>query len=646
MRLLACVLLLVAASALASAAAQQTGQVSLAALFQDHAVLQRDQSIRIWGRAHPGEKITLSLGANRAETATDAAGRWHAQLPAMPAGGPYDLVVHGASGASQTVKDVLIGDVWLCSGQSNMVLEVRRSLNAPHEISVSADDGMRLLTVGLQSARRPLEEFALPMKWAAAGPETVPDFSAACFFFAQELRKTRNIPMGLVVAAWGGSTIQAWMSEAALQRVGGYDDGLSILAQSATDEPAAQKRWGHQWEAWWSARNKDSPWRDDTSAWKPVPAMTAWETWGVPEFKDYDGLAWFAVDVTLNAQQAQQKATLSLGNIDEVDETWVNGQPVGASGSGDRSYFLPAGALKPGRNTIVISVLDTYAFGGLYDEPEKRALRLADGSSIPLDPNGWRVRIANGNYGPPPRAPWESLAGLTTIANGMIAPMHDYAFKGVLWYQGESNADRDPGGYGKLLAGLMADWRARFALPDLPFLIVQLANYGAPATHPGPSGWAEVRDQQRAAVRADKRAALAVAIDLGEWFDIHPPNKEELGKRLSRAARHLVYGEALAPSGPWAERATRQGGEIIVTFSGVTGSLRTLSSDHAIGFELCNAAATSCRYAIARVHGSRATLTVGKGPAELVRFCWADSPVCNVYDDAGLPAGPFRMTVK
>lgn len=631
------------APALARQAAPTPG-----ALFADHAVLQRDRPISIWGRADPGAGVVVSLADRTVRATADAEGRWNAMLPALPAGGPHDLTLE--SGGRTTVRrDILIGDVFLCSGQSNMALPLSRALNAPGEIAGSADDEIRLLTVPLKNLPTPQAEFSTPLSWAAAGPETVADFSAACYFFARDLRRDHDVPMGLIADAWGGSTIQAWMSAPALEAVGDYDASLAILSQYAAGRPEAQSAWGAQWEAWWREHGQGEPWREPTSAsgWTAVPAMTPWEQWGEPELSEFNGMVWYRTDITLSAEQASQSAVLSLGGVDEADQTWVNGVPVGASGSGDRTYPLPDGLLKPGVNTVTVNVLDTYGVGGLYGPAEKRVLKLADGSAVPLDVGGWRYRQVAGDLGAQPRAPWEALAGLTTIHNAMIAPMRDYGLKGVLWYQGESNAGRNPEGYDRLLTGLMADWRRQFDNLDLPFLIVSLANYGAPSSTPGPSGWAELRDRVRTAVAGDDHAALAVAVDLGDRWDIHPAQKLELGRRLARAARAVVYGETIAPSGPEVVEARRAGDEVVVTFRNVENGLRAYSGGRALGFELCAADGTACRYAEAHAESDVVRLTVPAGAAAgQVRYAWADNPVINLFDGAGLPAGPFRLDVQ
>ena len=629
-------------------------------VFQDHAVLQRDEPINVWGEASPRETLSVSLGIQTASARADERGHWHATLRAIPAGGPHELAVRTQSGQVQTASDVLAGDVWLCSGQSNMVLQVHRSLDSRSEIANSANDAIRMLTVAETSSPHPLDRFAQPVMWQIASPATVPDFSAACFYFARELRKTVDVPMGLIVSAWGGSGIETWMSEAALRAAGGNDAALDVLALYAERPAAANARWGAMWEAWWlqrtQARRESAPWAiKPAGAWRVVPrALGYWEQWGVPELASYDGMVWYRTTVTLSAQQAQQQAVLSLGRVDEMDQTWINSRPIGSAAGASqadtepvilpgpgRAYRLPRGTLQAGENVIVVNVLDTYSFGGLAGPV---ALQFADGSTMRLD-NEWRYQLPPAGIEEPPRAPWDPTRGKTALYNAMIAPLGDLSMRGVAWYQGETNTGTSST-YQDLLTRFMADWRGKFGA-ELPFLIVQLANYGQPPTAPAESGWAEVREAQRLAVANDGHAGLAITIDIGERYDIHPSNKQEIGRRLARAARRVVYGEQIAPSGPAALSARRSGTNVVVTFGDVADHLIAYSADRPIGFELCTRDAGSCRYAAASIDGERVYLDAAAfAAATRVRYCWADSPVCTLFDTARLPAGPFQIEVQ
>jgi sialate O-acetylesterase len=623
-----------------------TAEPLLHPIFQDHVVLQREQPIRVWGRANPGEIVTVTLANVTASARADDSGRWQTDVPALPAGGPHTLTARTAH-TTQAVNDVLIGDVWLCAGQSNMALQVARTLDARSEIANSANQTIRMLTVPLASSPQPLDNFTEAVRWEVAAPATVPNWGATCFYFARELQKAVRVPMGMINAAWGGSNIQTWMSEAALRAIPGYATPLDALRLYATDQPAAVARWGEVWMNWWRKQRSTQPWAAGarSAQWQPAPAaLTPWESWGVPELTQYNGMVWYRTDVVLTPAQAKQSATLAIGAVDEVDATWLNGVFVGSTSDPGRprEYAITAGQLRAGPNAIVVNALDTYAAGGMYGPAEKRVLRLGDGTAIPL--SSWHYQIAAGVQSPP-RTPWEATGGLTTIRNAMIAPIAGYTLRGALWYQGESNTGRADQ-YQRLLSGLMADWRASFS-PRLPFLIVQLAGYGAPPTKPVESGWAALRDAQRLTVLADGNAGLAVAIDIGDRYDIHPANKQELGRRLARAARRVVYGEKIAASGPAVVSARRVGDDVEVTFTDITGRLVSYSADAPIGFELCGDNRNSCRYATARLSADGVRLAVPPGAAPTrVRYCWADHPICTLFDEASLPAGPFEVKIQ
>jgi sialate O-acetylesterase len=629
----------------------------LAPVFQDHAVLQRDRPIPVWGRAQPGAQVQLDFAGSHVTARADKHGDWQAQLPMQKAGGPYTLQVRSGT-AAQVASDILIGDVWLCSGQSNMELPVRRTLNADGEIAQANNDSIRMLRVPQTATPAPQDSFGGAASWLSATPENVPNFSAACYYFARELQKTDKVPQGLINASLGGSRIEAWLDAASLRKAGGDEEALNVLAQYAHDPQGANAQWGQMWAKWWralpdSAKAEpavgDEPWQPgaSTAGWREAPhSMGDYQQWGLPELASFNGMLWYRTTVKLTAAQAAQPTTLWLGNVDEVDETWVNGRGVGSSyGGADRHYTLPNGLLHAGDNVIVVNALNTYAGGGIIGPASTRALHFADGSSVALDDAGWQYRKVPLAAGTPPLAPWLSASGKTTLYNGMIAPLGHYALRGALWYQGESNTG-EAGSYRKLLEALRDELRSRFGA-DLPLLIVQLANYGAVPTHPVVSGTAELREAQRQVAKEDAHSGLAVTIDIGEHSDIHPANKQELGRRLARAARHVVYGDALAPSGPIPLSARREGDAVVVGFGDVSGKLLAHGGEDLLGFELCDAQADSCRYAHAEIRNDHEViLRAPVSAATRVRYAWADSPLVNLYDESGLPAGPFQFDIS
>ena len=643
--------LVVTMTASAAAGDAQASHPLLASIFQDHAVLQRERPLAVWGSAAPGDAVTVSLNGQQASAKADASGRWSAQLPAMEAGGPFTLEARTGSGTTQALSDILIGDVWLCSGQSNMEFPVSRASGGMFVAARSADDRLRLLAVPHSDRTAPATDLPASAVWKLAAPDTVRGFSAACYFMARELQETVKVPMGLVDSAWGGSAAEAWTAESGLRAAGGFDDRLDLLRLYAKDEAAANQRMGALWEGWWRTHSKSGtePWQVDaarTGEWHAVPEpMRNWKTWGVPELAQHDGMVWFRRTVTLTPEQAARTATLSLGAIDEVDETWVNGRPIrNTFGWGtDRTYTLPAGILRPGENVIVVNVLSTWDAGGMTGPADKLALKFDDGTKVALG-GDWLYQVVPLEIGRPPRAPWESVAGLTTLYNGMIAPLGPLGLRGAVWYQGETNADT-PAGYQKILAGLMASWRSQLGA-DLPFIIVQLPGFGPVPTEPVESGWSDIREAQRLAVAADPHAALVVTIDLGERDNIHPVNKRDVGRRIARAARYIAYGESIAPTGPVVRSAKLEPGRVVVAIGDVEQRLLTGSSSQAIGFELCGAAEETCRFASATVEGDRLLIPFEGPPPARVRFSWGGSPIVNLWDESGIPVGPFEIALQ
>jgi sialate O-acetylesterase len=643
-------LLAVAIVVAATGSARAQGSLSLGPLFQDHAVLQRDTPVAVWGTAGPGDEVTVACAGRQAAARADAAGRWTVTLPALAAGGPHSLEVRTSSGASRTFADILVGDVFLCSGQSNMEFGVGQSRGGEFAATGSTNDQIRLMTIAKAGMPQPTASFGVQPLWQRAEPQSVRPFSAACYYFGREIHGTQHVPVGLVNASWGGTAIEPWISDAGLRTLRGFDARLDLLAIYARDEEEGNQRFGRLWEDWWRGHGRDAgePWQPGApGSWTDVPALANWKTWGVADLARHDGMVWFTRTFTLTPGQAAGAASLSLGAIDEVDQTWVNGHIIRNTfgWSTPRTYRLPAGSLRAGENVVVVNVLSTWDMGGMYGPADAIALTLADGTRVPLG-TGWRYRQVPLSYGRPPRAPWETIAGLTTLYNAMIAPLGPFAFRAVAWYQGESNTD-DAAAYESLLGRLMASWRSQFGT-DLPFLVVQLPNFGPVPTTPAEATWADLRESQRRAVAADRHAGLAVAIDLGEPAELHPGNKRDVGRRLARAARRVVYGEAVTASGPAPLSAARVPDGVVVTFGDVEGRLVTYSANVATGFELCGAGPLSCRYVAGEVDGSRVMLPIapgGEAPVR-VRFCWGASPVCNLSDASALPAGPFELAIK
>ena len=641
---------LVLMSLVVSVSAAAQSPTLMYGLFQDHAVLQRDKPIEVWGHAAAGETVTVSLDTARASARADAAGQWSVKLPALSAGGPFVLEAKGSSSGEQAAHDVLVGDVFLCSGQSNMELPVRRSGDTDSEIRNSTNDRIRMLTVQHAASPTPLTAFHDPVQWQSASPGTVPEWSATCFYFARELQKSVPVPIGLVHSSWGGSNIRPWLSAAAL-RAAHYGTGVDLLSLYARSPEGAQAQFGQQWEQWWRDRTGQKPGSEpwgpgDSSSWTNTPPQVGdWRFWGVPALHDFSGEVWFRTHITLTGSQAKSATRLDLGAINMVDETWLNGHVVGNTFGfdADRTYTLAPGLLHAGDNLLVVNTMSNYGSRGMLNSGSRRQLVFADGSTLPLD-GSWQYQTVPQAVGYPPRTPWEPVGGLSTLYNAMIAPLGHFGIRAALWYQGESNTG-EWSGYQALLTGLMADWRRQFGA-QLPFLVVQLPNYGPQTSTPVESDWAGLRAAQKEAVAQDAHAGLAVTIDIGDPYNLHPTNKQEVGRRLARAARHVVYGETIAPSGPVAVSAARLGDKVMVDFRDVEGALVTYSHESPIGFELCGEGPNTCKFAVAHLDGTKVELSEVGGPwARRVRYCWADSPVCTLFDGARLPAGPFELPI-
>ncbi len=622
-----------------------TGAPVLVPLFTDHAVPQRDRPIPVFGTAAPGEALTVTLGSDTAKTVADAKGRWHLVFPARAASAaPVALTVKGADDSLARASDILVGDVWLCSGQSNMELQVSRALNSANEIPAADDPLLRLVTVPRASALVPATTTASPLTWAGASPGNVGDFSAACYYMAKALRARNKVPVGAIAASWGGTQISTWLDPAGTTQVAG-PEAAKLRALYATNPLAANTRFAPVWEDWWRRQSGDAPGREPWAEpgrkqWLPLPAVTVWDRWPGGAFADHTGWMWMRRTIRLTPAQARQGGVLSLGVVDDADETFVNGRPVGNSFGWDtaRDYRVPAAMWKAGDNEVVIAVGNSWGTGGLQGPADRLKLTLADGTVLPLG-SGW-VYFPTGVASMPPRPPWDAIGGMGLIYNGMIAPLGTYALKGVAWYQGESDVGLP--GYRTRLGALMKGWRTGFAQAELPFLIVGLANYGPFATAPTDSSWAALREEQRHAVLGDANAALVSAFDIGERTDIHPGNKQAVGQRLADAAAALTDRDASATA-PAVQSVGQSSEAILVTFSGVKGGLHSCSGSTALGFELCGIGQASCRFAVATASGSTVRLALDGKPVTRIRYGWADSPVVNLYDERPLPPGPFEM---
>lgn len=633
------------------ASAEAPAHPAFARIFTDHAVLQRDRPIAIWGSAAPAAKVAIRLGESAAMATADRNGKWRVALPPLSAGGPYTLSVTAGS-ETTTLTDIAIGDVYLCGGQSNMEFPTRLSTGAWGALKDVANPDLRYVTIAQDNAPAERDDLNTAVAWKPITPDTVGDASAVCYYMARTLQAKNKVPVGFIASDWGGTTIQSWTSAAALRTVKPYAEPIAALARYAADPVAGMAEEGRRQETWWDAHDPAAAAQRawiapdfDDAAWPTIVPQGSWKDSDAAPFKGFDGVGWFRTTVTLTAAQAQDATALQLGPVDTYDTAWVNGVRVGGGSVGWvwRNYPIFSGTLKPGRNTIVLRVLSGGGGGGMSGQPQNRGIRLRSGELVPIGPS-WRYRTGMRSTGlSVPPAPWDVPTSLSTLYNGMIAPLRGYGFKLAAWYQGEANVGK-AAEYRTLLPLLIADWRKNFGQPDLPFLVAQLASYGSVAPQPSESGWAELRDVQAKAVAADPHAGLAVTIDFSDRSDIHPTQKSVIGARLARAAQVIAYGGSGEAGGPEAVSVTRSGPDLSIRFRAIGGGLRTYSSDVAIGFEACSA--QTCRFYPGRVDGDSIVLAGANAPAVTrVRYAWADAPYVNLYSADDMPAVPFERAV-
>ena len=655
-------LILAAAALFAGSAQAQTPRIQATApafahIFADHAVLQRGAPIPVWGTAAPSSSVSVSLNGQTVAVTADASGHWRATLPVTAPGGPYSLTV-AAGDAKTTLSDIMVGDVYLCGGQSNMQFPARLVTDSWSAMGNSANANIRFVNIPNDSEPLPQDDLKDPAKWQVAAADTTGEASGVCYYMAKTLQAAHGGAVGFIDSDWGGTSIQGWISAQALATLPAYVDGVAQVKAYGVTPDKANAEIGRTQEAWWDAHDADakaerayiSPAFDDAK-WPSMTPAGPWKDSGIAAFKGadgkgFEGVVWFRKSVTLTDAQAKTANELMLGPIDTDETTWVNGQRVGGSSVNWlwRDYKVSAGVFKAGANVIVIRVLGS---GGLVGQPSNRGIKTSDGQVVPLS-GAWTYHVSRAmKVQTMPAAPWDIPNSYNTLYNGMIYPLTGYSIKLAAWYQGESNTGSldQAREYATLLPLLIKDWRADFHHPDLPFLVVQLANYGTPPTKPAESTWGELRQAEAQTVRNDPHAGLAVSIDVGDPTNIHPTQKIVVGQRLARAAEAIAYGKPVTPGGPDATAVTRSGSDLVIAFKDTNGGLRTYSSDTAIGFEVCRGEA--CAYATAVVDGDTIVLKGANAPdVTRVRYAWADAPFVNLYSADNLPAVPFELDVK
>ncbi len=625
-------------------------QIKLPAMFSDNMVLQQHSKIPIWGTAPVGSKVTVQLQQQMKTTKTSAEGKWRVNLEAMPAGGPHRLVVSGAD--TITFNNVMIGEVWLCSGQSNMEMPLvstwAKVENFAAEVAAANFSNLRLFIAKRAKSTKPQTEVASE-GWKVCDPNSVKDFSATAYFFGRHLQQKLGVPVGLMQSAWGGTVVEAWTSSASLKTIPDIAGFVRTLETTARDSIFDPKIFEAKLAEWYRALEKKDAttqgsraWSSaeyDDFAWQSMSLPQKWERAGLPGF---DGLLWYRKSFDVPASFVGQALTLELGPIDDYDWTFFNGTPIGATPSynAPRRYQVPSELVRPGKNMIAIRVLDTGGDGGLYGRPEQ--LKLMKDSSAALALAGeWRYKagLVLQELPLPPSAPTSPNRPMV-LYNAMIAPLAPYALRGAIWYQGESNAGRAYQ-YRELFPLLIKDWRKQWQQGDFPFLFVQLANYRGVNVEPVEDDWAELREAQTMTL-ALPNIGMAVTIDLGDANDIHPGNKQEVGNRLALNARALVYGEKIVYSGPNYKAMKIEGNRIRLFFDHAEDGLAAKHGEALKGFAIAGADKKFV-WANAKIEGNAVIVShANVAQPVAVRYAWSINPACNLYNQAGLPASPFR----
>lgn len=615
-----------------------SAKVTLPHFFTDSMVMQQKSEITIPGSAKRGAtvKITPSWNNQTIKAKADKEGKFTAKLATPEAGGPYSITFD--DGKKLTLHDVLVGEVWFCSGQSNMEMPVEgwgKVMDYRREVASANSPQLRLLQVKKSTSYSPQEDVEVSMGgWRSATPASVPEFSSIGYFFGRELNNRIEIPIGIIDCTWGGTPIEAWSNYEMLADLNEFKPQLQQIADNNFDASALEAVYQQQLADWESKAIPQDPTIEAQSmTWAEMPVPGCWEESVLPAF---DGIVWMRKTINLPESAAGKPAVLNLACIDDEDITYLNDTKIGATSNyaAPRRYQIPAGVLKAGENTILTRVLDTGGGGGIYGNADEVCL-LIDDQPYSLAGN-WDYAVSSDFADFPPRPVSPKDCGYPTVLyNAMMHPITVMPVAGVLWYQGCANVGRDQQ-YSKLFKGMIQDWRKQWNQPQMPFYFVQLAGYLLPRRFQPDSQWAALRQAQADALELDN-TAMAVAIDLGNPDDIHPKNKQEVARRLSAIALDNVYGISTDWRAPAPKETKKDGRYMRVTFDGPVTMYGGGQGFVMQGSDGSWAVAYGRQIAPDVIEVSSDEVA---DPVEL-RYDWADYPEGNLRSLSGLPVAPF-----
>ncbi len=623
--------------------------VKLPAVIADNMVLQQNKTITLWGWADPSESISVkpSWQKRPKKTKADKDGNWSINTKTPKASGPHTITI--TANNTITIQTVMTGEVWLCSGQSNMEWPMSKVNNSQQEIASAKFPGIRIFTVKNTISKTPLPDCT--GSWSQCSPETVGSFSAVGYFFGRNIHQELNIPVGLISADWGGTPAESWTSAKTLKKMDDFALAVETLEQS--DPSEIEKLLKQKMNQWQKQINEKDPgskeyWQSpstDDAEWKTMELPKDWTS---TELASFDGVVWFRKTTNLPPSWSKNDMTITLGPIDDYDTLYVNGIEIGQTlnWSTPRQYTIPASALKTGKNTIAVRVIDLHGNGGIYGIPEQMTLKptgAPDSQAVKLA-GTWKYKtgaLAKDVPAIPQTSPSINAHTPTSLYNGMIAPLTNYGIAGAIWYQGESNAARAYQ-YRKLFPAMIEDWRDNFDQGNFPFYFVQIAPYSYAPNVPSE----KLREAQFLTLKNTKNSGMAVTSDIGNIKDIHPRNKQDVGKRLALWALAKTYGKKdVVYSGPVYKKFKIQDSKIRLYFEYTDGGL--VAKDGPLTDFTIAGTDKAFVPATATIDGDTIIVSSDKVPdPTAVRFAWSNTAEPNLFNGAGLPASSFRTDDK